>query len=197
MDVSKLRLFVGVAVPPIQPLVTAVEAGREVLLAATDVRWVPLGNWHITLVYIGMVERNRMPGLVDVLALSLLDKCSFEMTLRGIGVFPSIEKPTVLWAGIANSMGLDDLQRVVLEALVREGFCLPPTSGFMPHVTLAKNKRAMHGLSINAWREQFSSLVFGRIGVAEVVLYLSEAIPGGMVYTPLHRFGLLNGLFFE
>jgi RNA 2',3'-cyclic 3'-phosphodiesterase len=197
MDLNKLRLFVGVAVPPLQPLMQTVEAGRKGLLAVPDVRWVPPANWHITLVYIGMVEGYRMPGLVDVLTSSLVGKYSFEVTLKGIGAFPSIEKPTVIWAGVANSIGLDDVQHVVLEALVREGFCFATISGFVPHVTLAKSKRAMHGMSINAWREQYSSLVFGRIGVAEVVLYLSESTPHGMVYNPLHHFALLNGLFFD
>jgi RNA 2',3'-cyclic 3'-phosphodiesterase len=197
MDLSKLCLFVGVAVPPIQPLLSAVETGRDYLLAVPDVHWVSLGNWHITLVYLGMVARNRMPGLVDVLTSSLLGKYSFEITLKGIGAFPSIEKPTVLWAGVVNSNGLDDVQHVVLEALVREGFRFPPTSGFVPHVTLAKNKRAMHGLSVKAWCEQYSLSVLGRIGVTEVVLYLSESKPHGMDYTPLHRFGLFSGLLLE
>ncbi|GJL95805.1 MAG: RNA 2',3'-cyclic phosphodiesterase [Hyphococcus sp.] len=130
MDYRKImhRLFVALSVPPeISDRLTGLQNGLE------GARWRPLENFHMTLAFIGEVDRHGLAAATD--ALSGIEAPAFSLRLSGIGSFGS-RKPRAVWVGVEPSDKLAHLQSKVENALRNAGFELEHRK-FTPHVTLA------------------------------------------------------------
>lgn len=129
-----VRLFVALALP------AELKARLALLVGGIQgVRWVPPENYHLTLRFIGEVERWRAEE-VDA-ALATIRAPAFELALRGVGHFEKGGRICALWAGAERNDGLSFLQAKVETALQRAGF-EPERRRFAPHVTLARTERA-------------------------------------------------------
>ena len=122
------RLFVALDLPEI------VADGLTQLQSGVDgARWRPVENFHLTLAFIGDVDRHGFADAVD--ALATIDAPAFEMGLQGAGFFGG-KRPTSLWAGVAPNTALNHLHTKVEAALRAAGFSLERRK-YTPHVTLA------------------------------------------------------------
>src|SRR5918995_1010048 len=97
---SMLRAFIAVEIPAeIQQNVykqTAIfRKGIESL-----VRWVPAHNMHLTLKFLGDVSPNNMEFLVQMLRNESDLVTCFDIHLTGLGAFPSLRRPRVLYVGL-------------------------------------------------------------------------------------------------
>ena len=98
-------------------------------------RWVPPENLHLTLRFIGELDRGDIPDIDD--ALSRISADAFEIRLDTIGFFGRGRAIRALWIKTARSPELAVLQAGVESAMVRAG-CAPEARKFVPHVTLAR-----------------------------------------------------------
>jgi RNA 2',3'-cyclic 3'-phosphodiesterase len=103
---------------------------------APGFRWTPSPNLHLTIRFIGSVERQAVDDVAG--RLGELDLRGFEMELGDIGAFKRGSRVRVVWIGLSAG----DEEAVALAALV-EAECrrvgLPPESRpFRPHLTLAR-----------------------------------------------------------
>lgn len=98
---------------------------------------VPPPNWHITLRFLGDVDRVGRDRLLMALADADFGS-GFELTLDRLGAFPKEKRASVLWAGSSGGEGrLDELAEVVAEAVEAAGFKAEERP-FHPHVTLSR-----------------------------------------------------------
>ena len=129
-----MRLFVGIPFPD-----AVRERLAEMAGGIPGARWTPVDNFHLTVRFIGEVDRG---GYEDVLgALSLVRAPGFDLTLSGIDQFGKGEKARVLWIGVGKNPALIHLHDRVESALVRAGL-EPEGRKYAPHVTLARLDRA-------------------------------------------------------
>jgi len=127
------RLFVALSIP------NHIKYALAVLqFGVYGARWRPIENFHLTLAFIGDVDRHEFQKAVDVLG--DIEAPDFNLRLSGVGLFGS-RKPRAIWVGITPSTDLMHLQRKVDGALRRKGI-EPETRKFIPHVTLAYLKGA-------------------------------------------------------
>ena len=112
------------------------------------------------------------------------------MVVAGVGAFPQVRRPRVLWAGVRE--GAESLHRLQpkLESAL-SAFGVPSEDrSFHPHLTLGRVRRTerLGGLSaeIQKWRD----VDFGPSSVSELVLMRSELRSTGAIHTPLERFPL-------
>jgi 2'-5' RNA ligase len=128
------RLFVAIR-PPAQI--------RALLLGAmggiSGARWQSEDQLHLTLRFIGEVDRHRA-GDVHA-ALGAVHQPPFEIALSGIGAFDRRGWPDAVWAGVAPHEPLKALHKKVDAALARVGVA-PDQRAFLPHITLARLKRS-------------------------------------------------------
>src|SRR5262249_58527952 len=138
-------------------------------------------NVHLTLKFLGTVEPTRLGDVERALATAAAGQPAFELTMLGLGAFPSRSRPRVLWAGVdAGGAELTALATRVDEALAGLGF---PREGrpFAAHATLGRVReprpqpRLAAGLDL---RE-----AFGRQRVTRMSLVRSELSPRGARYS--------------
>ncbi len=123
------RLFVAIRPP---------EQVRDLLVDAMDdsaeMRWVGDEQLHLTLKFIGEVERPLANDIAD--ALSRLRFPAFELRIAGVGRFER-RNGGALWAGVAPRKQVAELAAKVDRACVSAGV-EPERRAFHPHITLAR-----------------------------------------------------------
>lgn len=158
---------------------------------APSVRWNATPPFHVTLAFLGdvpYVDLNAICGAVTAAARTVR---RFELTVTGLGAFPNLARPRVLWARLEGP-GLEplaDLHRAVIAALDKVG-CVPEDERFSPHVTLGRIKPGRgsaqpDNLAAVVARHQTWSA--GAFTVGEVVAFSSTVTPEGPAYAPLAR----------
>ena len=171
------RLFVALRPPP---------AMRRKLLDIMDgvdgARWQDEDQLHVTLRYIGAVER---PVAEDIaLALQGVHAPAFDLALSGVGRFDTGARGRALWAGVTPHDAVAALHRKIDHALVRLG--LPPKGrAFLPHVTLARLHRTSG--PVDGFLARNAGLTSPPIRFDRMVLYESHLGHDGAWYEPVVR----------
>ncbi|MFA4838478.1 MAG: RNA 2',3'-cyclic phosphodiesterase [Candidatus Neomarinimicrobiota bacterium] len=180
------RLFIAIPTSAeIHQLVSQISADLTAL--KNDVRLVRPENAHITIKFLGETEESVIPGIVGAIhsVSSITDP--FDFLCEGTGVFPSKDKPRVLWLGI--SQGVEQFRRLsslLDDALFKTGIPKEKRE-FSAHLTIGriKNEKA----KIDGLRD-FLAYSFSPIHQIADRLHLleSELLPRGPVYTPIEAF---------
>ncbi len=150
-------------------------------------KWVPPKNWHVTLKYYGHLPPERIGPLEQ--ALHRATSAPIPCAIRGMGGFPHLRDPKVLWVGLKNTDGkLVQLHRKVQDVSATLGF-EPDGRKFQPHITVARI-RPDHGHPVARELTPLMDTPISDTTFDELVLYRSDLSPTGAVYTPLSRFRL-------
>jgi 2'-5' RNA ligase len=185
---SLLRAFIAVEIP----IEIRQNIQKETAILRREigglVRWVSAENMHLTLKFLGDISPSSVEFLIQMLRNEAETVSGFSFQLTGLGSFPSLRRPRVIYAGIQAPAGLVALQRGIESASRRLGH-EPEERPFSPHLTLGRVKqnvtadeqqkirRVMDGTQVD---------VLGTARVDSVHLYKSELKPGGSVYTRLY-----------
>ncbi len=143
---------------------------------------------HITLKFLGEVpleQVSRVHASVDsaVNAAASHGSASLHLSAHGLGAFPNERSVRILWAGVAPSEPLQNLQAEIEETLAAEGFP-KEARRFTPHITLA---RARNPQPFPAALLPFKDHHFGNWDVDAVEVMESRLSPAGPCYNVLHR----------
>jgi 2'-5' RNA ligase len=137
-----VRLFVSVDLPA--DLATALARAQRPLREAPGVRLVDPDRAHVTLRFLGDVPDDRLGAVERAVgdAVAAAGVGPFDATVGGLGVFPSLDRVRVVWAGLREG---GDRLVCLHEAVEREAVALgidPADHEFTPHVTLARTDDA-------------------------------------------------------
>jgi 2'-5' RNA ligase len=148
-----------------------------------SVSWVPEGNLHLTVHFLGEVEDARVPGLQSSLARPLGIEPA-DVGFGGWGVFPSRGSPRVVWIGVTD--GLSSLERAhaLLKVRLAElgvGF---EARRLSPHLTVGRVK-APSGEVFRDLVDGGEAPVAARCTVTQCTLYRSRLSPDGATYEAL------------
>ncbi|HUE98912.1 MAG TPA: RNA 2',3'-cyclic phosphodiesterase [Anaerolineales bacterium] len=186
---SLLRAFIAVEIPrEIREAICKATAPLQEGIGSL-VRWVPMENMHLTLKFLGDISPANVEMLSQMLhAEADLIHC-FDLHLGGLGAFPSLRRPRVIYIGIQAPAALEALQRGIESAARRLGYG-SEERGFSPHLTIGRVK---HALRVTATEQQSIRRALegtridaaGTARVDSVHLYKSDLKPTGSVYTRL------------
>ncbi len=147
--------------------------------------WTRRDQWHITLQYYGRIA--QVDELKEGLRAAAAAWEPIRISIQGGGAFPSPAKGRVFWLGVGNGDALRDLHSTVAAA-TRPFIDRRDRIDLIPHLTLARLKRTTD------LTPEVDALTDARVGVpwtvTEIVLFESEARPGGAVYVEQSRFAL-------
>jgi len=184
-----MRCFVAVELPETIRESLA-ELSRRVRQSRVRASWVSPENMHITLRFLGEISEKDVADLVGLLELLCEEFPSFRLTACGVGAFPSMRAPSVLWAGVQPSDGdIAQLQEKTEEAAQRLG-CKKEKNRFHPHVTFARIRDPRDAAGLTRFLENERNWCAGEFDVSRITVFRSELTPRGPVYTKLHTVSL-------
>lgn len=186
---KRIRVFCAVELPRATRAHAFEHAARLRAAATTGVKvnWEREEKFHITLKFFGELTPATLELLSHAAQRAAARTQPFELRLQGAGVFPSPERPHVLWLGVADDAG----RLLGLQSGLEDEFALAGARRdrrtFHAHVTIARLRAA--GPAERALATRHLSLGFesSSFRVAEIVLMQSVLGPGGSKYTPLSR----------
>jgi RNA 2',3'-cyclic 3'-phosphodiesterase len=94
---------------------------------------------HVTLAFLGAVEEDRVPRVVDAARAAAAGNAPFDIDVTGLGRFPQHGPPRTLWAGV-DARAADAVVRTgaaVRAELLRHGVPFDPKP-LRAHITLAR-----------------------------------------------------------
>jgi 2'-5' RNA ligase len=180
------RLFIALALP--DPVLRSLEPLTRGL---GDVRWLTPDQQHLTLRFIGEVDRGRVDEIAE--ALALVDGLPLELRLEGLGHFPPRGEPRVLWVGVAPNPALASLKRRIDRTMAAVGVA-PEGRKFTPHVTLARIRSPLSPDRIGTYLMRHSLYRSDSFAVSDFHLFSSWLKPWGAEYQIEASYELVPGL---
>ena len=150
-------------------------------------KWVRPENLHLTLKFLGDVSTGQIDTIVAAIEKVARAFMPISLAAKGIGVFPGIRRPRVLWVGIGGQFPqLGQLQATVADELARAGFPAEKRP-YKGHLTIGRIKTAVDPRQLAAALTEYADFETTAFTVDEVVLFRSQLRPDGPVYTRLRN----------
>lgn len=154
-------------------------------------RFKYMGNFHLTLKFLGEISENQIPLINEVLKKSADNVGGFNLTIEKLGFFGGGgTNIRTLWLGLGGDLdSLNVLYENIEDGLSALGFEKEKRS-YTPHITIAQD------LVLNKEFQELKKILdlsrIPIIDVSEVSLIKSEQIQGKRVYTPISVFKLIG-----
>ena len=179
-----IRTFIAIEIPG-NIIFKIRELQEGIKVYGLKIRWVRSENIHLTLKFLGDVEAVKIGEIAEAISKTVKGYTPISLKAKGIGVFPGIKRPRVLWVGLTDQLEvLVRLQKTLDENLKRLGFP-GEKRPFKGHLTMGRIKERIDvkkfGDALMAFR-RFESETFT---AGQLVLYKSELKPSGAVYTEM------------
>ncbi len=184
-----IRSFLSIELP--KPILRKIEEVQGDLRSThADVRWVSPGKIHLTLKFFGNIEESRVDLILKSIEEPIRNTLPFSLKVRGVGAFPSLKNPRVIWMGLVDGKEvLVSFQKQMESQLEKIGF-QPEDRPFHPHLTLGRMKSSRGKEDLAGRMEKHKEEEFGDFPVERVVLFKSDLRPTGPIYTPLKELRL-------
>ena len=196
---SIIRAFIAIPIPtPLQKRIWRETAPLRNSIERGIIRWVAPENIHLTLKFLGNTSEETLDTLKKILAQEIEKIPAFEISLKKIGAYPNISRPSVIWLGIEDSGKLISLQKSV-ETVASQIGSVPEKRRFSAHLTLGRVSRKGYDkesrVKIRTMLEKNPSYDFGKVRVKSIQLFESQLKESGAEYRSLFEAKL--GEFFE
>ncbi|MEM1556971.1 MAG: RNA 2',3'-cyclic phosphodiesterase [Thermoproteota archaeon] len=158
------------------------EIQRRMVETRADLKLVDTKILHMTLFFIGEIHESMVNELCRVL--SRVEGRPVEIELRGLGAFPTVSQPRVVFAKI--NKGADkivDRAGKVSEALSSLG--LRMSEEFSPHITLARVRSRIGVDKLIMFIKDNSDILIGETVTSRLRLKKSILTPKGPIYETL------------
>ena len=142
-------------------------------------RWTPPAQYHLTLRFLGDTTPETTATVCDALADITASPCPIEGT--GLGTFPSLRNPRVLFARVEPNPALIALQDQVEALCQRLGFPAERHS-FTPHLTVARLQKA-DPATVYRFVQDHADWTYPSHRAKKVTLYKSTLHPAGAQHT--------------
>lgn len=154
------RIFIAIDISS-EARAKAADYSRELRTEFPDVRvgWERPEKLHLTLKFLGDTDDGQLVAVTERMRELASGVGPFDISVRGTGVFPSANRPRVLWLGIGGGTGnLADLARAVDEECAGIGFPRAQRD-HRPHLTIARVREPERGapLATEHLRREFES----------------------------------------
>lgn len=184
-----MRAFIAFELPP---EITRLAADLQACLQrrGLKLRWVRPGNIHLTLRFLGEIPSEQSAAVAQAMGAAALGGASIQLSAQGMGVFPGLRKPRVLWMGLGGQIDLLAQAAARLEAELAPLGIAREDRPFKAHLTLARIQTPVDVRMLQAALEACGGFAPQAFMAAEMILFQSDLRPQGPIYTPLSKVAL-------
>jgi 2'-5' RNA ligase len=179
-----IRAFLAIELPDaLRPGLAQIQG--ELKRSRADVRWVPVGNIHLTLKFFGNVPDDEIEALAQAAREAAAQAPPLQLQPTSAGAFPSPNAPRVVWLGLGGDVvPLTRLYYGLEKAFAALGY---PAEGraFNPHLTLGRVKSPANRDRLAKLLATMPPLDWTPFEVKALTLFQSVLSPQGSKYTPL------------
>ena len=188
---TTIRTFIAIELPE-KIIYTIGKVQEKIKSYGFKIRWVSPENIHLTLKFLGNIKKADMEKVAKAISESVTGYHSISLSVKGIGVFPGIKRPRVLWLGISKQLDLlIELQKTLDETLETMGFPKEKRP-FKGHLTLGRIKDKIDPKRLHDVLKEFTKFESEHFFADRIILYESELKPKGAVYTKLIEAHLMD-----
>ena len=187
-NTEQIRSFIAIELPQnvkngLAKLINDLEKIRHPF-----VKWVNPEGVHLTLKFLGNIPFKQVTEISKAIEEAAQEISPFHLEISGLGAFPNLKQPRVLWVGIKGEIdNLLKLQQNIDSALASLSFA-EEKRPFTPHLTLARLRER----ASSAERKGFGDLVLSTsfensypFEIETISLMRSQLRPEGAIYTRL------------
>lgn len=183
---EKIRCFLAIDLPlDLRKKVT--ELQRKIQESKPDVKWVEEENLHLSIRFLGEIEEEVVERVKEIAERCAKTFKPFKVSLRSIGVFPSLAYLRVIWVG-AEDQEIKRIHDSIDEELQKIGFA--KDKKFVPHLTIGRVRSARNKGELLAKLKDNWSAEIGEFEVKEIKLKQSKLTPKGPIYSDIAEFKL-------
>ena len=154
----------------------------------SGVRWVNPSGIHLTLKFLGPTDPNLANRIIAAMDRQFDAPAVPQLTLAGLGTFPTGRNPRVIWAGVSGDpVTLDALHQRAEDAATGLGWPAEKRP-FRPHLTLGRVRDRASARQRQAIADVIARSVLPAASLWRpdtIRLYRSELTPRGAIYTSL------------
>jgi len=173
-----MRVFVSIEISNYE-VINSIKKFQKII--KIDAKPTELKNLHFTLQFLGEVSEQIIDKIIQ--SLNTIEFSKFDISLKGIGAFPKLKSPKIIWIGTDEKSGkmMTELSKKVEKALEPLGFS--SEKPFKPHITVFRIKKKIG--DITKEMENHKNVSFGIQEITSIKLKKSELTLNGPVYSDL------------
>ncbi|MCE9652011.1 MAG: RNA 2',3'-cyclic phosphodiesterase [Nitrosarchaeum sp.] len=173
-----MRVFVAIEISSDKIINSISKFQSEINISAKPIE---PQNLHFTLQFLGEISEDMVKRVM--IALNSVKFSNFIVNLKGIGVFPTLKFPKIIWIGTDENGGnlLIELAKKVENTLTPLGFTIDKP--FKPHITVFRIKNKIG--DIGKEMDKFKLIDFGMQEITGFKLKQSILSSKGPVYSDL------------
>ena len=173
-----MRVFVSIEISNYE-VINSIKKFQKII--KIDAKPTELKNLHFTLQFLGEVSEQTIDKIIQ--SLNTVEFLKFDISLKGIGAFPKLKSPKIIWIGTDEKSGkmMTELSKKVEKALEPLGFS--SEKPFKPHITVFRIKKKIG--DITKEMENHKNVSFGIQEITSIKLKKSELTLNGPVYSDL------------
>jgi RNA 2',3'-cyclic 3'-phosphodiesterase len=180
---EQIRSFIAFDMKNDNVLNRLAAAQKMLIQTNADLKLVEPANIHITLRFLGSINPDMVEKVYAIM--KNIKFGPFNIRLSGLGVFPTLNYPRVVWAGITD--GAHELTSIFeqLEPQIHELGFAPDPNGFTPHLTIARVRSGANKQRLVDLVQRQENYDFGIIRADCLRLKKSQLSPKGPTYSTL------------
>lgn len=186
-----MRVFIAVELPEnVKAKVAKIQDKIKKLDNVNRIKWVSPDSLHITLKFLGEIEKERLKDVFEAAEKTSCNFSCFSVNIQGMGIFPESGTPRVLWVGIEEgSLELLQIVQKLETDLFEKGFAREKKD-WKPHITIGRVKQINNKQLIKNLVSREKNMEGAKVKVEKISVMQSRLTPQGAIYTPLKRFSL-------
>jgi 2'-5' RNA ligase len=185
---QEIRVFLSLDITDENLLSKIKQIQMKLDQSAAKMKIVELENVHFTWRFFGDTPMSKIEEIHQ--SLDGLKQDSFDISIQGIGVFPKLTRPRIIWVGVReNSDTMVELKKQTDQLLEHVGYQIERKK-FIPHATIARVRFVKDRQRIAQNLANLSDEMIGNMTVSHISMTKSTLTPKGPIYETLWQIQL-------
>ena len=163
------------------PLISETQSKLDISLA--KMKLVEIKNIHFTMQFFGDTSLTRIDEIEACLNKIKIEP--FEIMVHGVGAFPTIRKPRVIWIGVTQNADRIQNLKMEIDSRLKELGYQPENKKFTPHATIARVRFIKDAEKLANNLESLINQPIGSMTVSKFNMKKSTLTPSGPIYETL------------